>query len=161
MPIAEGQSIPSATLRKMTEEGIVEVSTTDYCKGRKVIIFGLPGAFTPTCSRTHVPSFVKHYDELQQKGVSAIACVSVNDAFVMDAWGQTLGAAGKVDMLADGSADFAKALDLTLDLSAKGMGLRMNRFLLIVDDGVVTNVKIEESAGCAVVSTAQSALALL
>ena len=111
--------------------------------GKKIAVFALPGAYTPTCSAKHVPGYMQHADELRNAGVDEIWCVSVNDAFVMGAWGREQGAAGKVRMMADGSADFAKATGLTLDLSARGMGLRSNRYSMLVVDGVVKTLNVE------------------
>ncbi len=116
---------------------------SDLVKGRKIAIFGLPGAFTPTCSAKHVPSYLANYDKLKAKGVDEIWCISVNDAFVMGAWGRDQKASGKIRMMADGSADFTKKLGLELDLSARGMGMRMNRISMLVDDGVVKQLNIE------------------
>jgi peroxiredoxin len=115
----------------------------DLVKGRKIVIFGLPGAFTPTCSAKHVPGYISAHDRLLGRGVDEIWCVSVNDAFVMGAWGRDQKAGGKVRMMADGSADFAKATGLTLDLTARGMGLRSNRYSMLVVDGVVKSLNVE------------------
>ena len=119
------------------------VSIESLTRGKKVALFGLPGAFTPTCSAKHVPSYLEHYDELMAKGVDTIACLSVNDAFVMGAWGRHLNADGKVRMLADGSAAYTKALGLELDLTARGMGIRCQRFSMLVDDGIVKTLNVE------------------
>ena len=115
----------------------------DLVKGKKIAVFGLPGAFTPTCSAKHVPGYVANYDKLKAKGVDEIWCVAVNDAFVMDAWGRDQKAIGKVRMMADGSADYTKKLGVELDLTARGMGLRMNRFSMLVDNGTVKQLNIE------------------
>jgi len=124
------------------------------------VIFGLPGAYTPTCSAKHVPSFITHYDQLKAKGVDEIWCVSVNDAFVMGSWGRELGAKGKVRMLGDGNAEFSKAIDLTLDLTARGLGLRSNRYAMVVDSGIVKSVSVE-APGAFEVSSAEAVLAKL
>ncbi len=115
----------------------------DLVKGKKIVIFGLPGAYTPTCSAKHVPSYIRHYDALKSKGIDEIWCLAVNDAFVMGAWGREQGATGKVRMMADGSADYTKKLGLELDLTARGMGVRCQRFSMLVDDGVVTKLNVE------------------
>ena len=141
--IAVGQKIPSASLRRMTPEGPKEITTDELFKGKKVAVFGLPGAFTPTCSAKHLPGYVDKSGDLKGKGVDTIACVSVNDAFVMDAWGKSQNAGDKVMMLADGSADFAKALGLENDLTKNGMGVRSKRFSMLVEDGVVKQLNIE------------------
>ncbi|MFA6310458.1 MAG: peroxiredoxin [Sterolibacterium sp.] len=115
----------------------------DLVKGKKIAVFGLPGAFTPTCSAKHVPGYVANYDKLKAKGVDEIWCIAVNDAFVMDAWGRDQKAIGKVRMMADGSADYTKKLGVELDLTARGMGLRMNRFSMLVDNGIVKQLNVE------------------
>ena len=144
MTIQVGDRIPSATLMKAGAEGPQPVDTDSYFAGRKMALFSVPGAFTPTCSARHLPSFVEKYDELKAKGVDEIACVAVNDAFVLQAWAQQSGAEGKVTMLADGNGDFAGALGLTMDASKFGMGERGQRWSAIVDDGVVTELNVEE-----------------
>jgi peroxiredoxin len=130
---------------------------SDLVKGKKIAIFGLPGAYTPTCSAKHVPSYLANYDKLKAKGVDEIWCISVNDAFVMGAWGRDQKATGKIRMMADGSAEFAKKLGLELDLTARGMGVRMNRISMLVDNGVVKQLNIE-GPGKFEVSDAESML---
>lgn len=142
MSIQEGQRIPEAELRIMAEEGTERISTRDYFAGRKVVLFSVPGAFTPTCSAKHLPGFVKRASDIFERGVDAIGCVSVNDVFVMDAWGKSAGA-GRIDMLADGNGEFAAALGLEQDFTEHGMGLRSQRFALIADDGIVTRLFVE------------------
>ena len=144
MTIQVGDRIPSATLMKAGAEGPQPVDTDSFFAGRKVALFSVPGAFTPTCSARHLPSFVDKHDELKAKGVDEIACVAVNDAFVLQAWAQQSGADGKVTMLADGNGDFADALGLTMDASKFGMGQRGQRWSAIVDDGIVTELNVEE-----------------
>ena len=150
MTIKVGDRLPAGTLMEYFEVekdgcsiGPNPVKVEDLTKGRKVVIFGLPGAFTPTCSAKHVPSYLANYDKLKAKGVDTIACVSVNDAFVMGAWARDQHTGDKVRMLADGSADFAKALGLELDLTARGMGVRCQRFSMLVDNGVVKALNVE------------------
>lgn len=155
MTIKVGDKVPSATLYRLGADGPEPVSTGEYFKGRKVVVFGLPGAFTPTCSAKHVPGFVRHADEFTAKGVDAIACISVNDAFVMGAWGKDQGAGDKVDMLADGSADLTKAMGLDLDLSGRGFGLRSQRYAMVVEDGTVKHIAVEESGSFGVSSAEQ------
>jgi peroxiredoxin len=143
MTIAVGQKIPSASLRQMTPEGPKEITTDELFKGKKVAVFGLPGAFTPTCSAKHLPGYVDKSADLKKKGVDRIACISVNDAFVMDAWGKSQNVGEKVMMLADGNADFVKALGLENDFSKNGMGVRSKRFSMLVEDGVVKQLNVE------------------
>jgi peroxiredoxin (alkyl hydroperoxide reductase subunit C) len=144
MTIQVGERIPSGTLHHMTENGPEAITTGEIFDGKKVVLFALPGAFTPTCSAKHLPGYVAKADEIKAKGVDTIACLSVNDAFVMGAWGKDQGVGDKVLMLADGSADLTKALGLELDLNSRGFGLRSQRYAMIVDDGVVTAVNVEE-----------------
>ncbi len=143
MTINVGDRIPAATLFRLGEEGPESVSTGDYFAGRKVVVFGLPGAFTPTCSAKHVPGFLAHADEFKARGVDAIACISVNDAFVMGAWGKDQGVGDRIDMLGDGSAELTKAMGLDVDRTERGMGIRSQRYAMVVDDGVVTSLKVE------------------
>lgn len=144
MTIKVGEKIPSVTLNLMTEDGPGAVTTDEFFGGKKVAIFGVPGAFTPTCSAKHLPGFVANADALKEKGIDAIACVSVNDPFVMGAWGKDQGVGDKVTMLADGSANFTKAAGLELDLTDKGLGIRCQRFAMVVDDGTVASMHIDE-----------------
>ena len=143
MSISVGDRLPSTTFVKATANGPEQVSSDEYFKGRKVALFSVPGAFTPTCSARHLPGFVDQADAIKAKGVDEIACTAVNDAFVMGAWAKSAGADGKVAMLADGNGDFVKALGLTMDGSKFGMGTRGQRFSMIVDDGVVTALNVE------------------
>ncbi len=160
MTIKVGDTIPSMKLMVATSEGPKETSTDDIFKGKKVVLFAVPGAFTPTCSAKHLPGFVQHADEFKAKGVDTIACISVNDAFVMGAWGKDQGTDGKVEMLADGAAAFAKAIGLELDLNARGMGWRSQRYALVANDGVVTHLGVEAPGGFEV-SKAEAILAVV
>lgn len=147
MTIKVGDRIPKAKLFRMGANGPEPVDTQEYFKGRKVMVFGLPGAYTPTCSSQHVPGYLKHANDFRAKGVDAIACVSVNDAFVMGSWGKDQGVGDKIDMLADGSAELAKATGLDLDLSERGFGIRSQRFAMVVENGVVKALAVEEKPG--------------
>jgi peroxiredoxin len=147
MTIKVGDAIPSMKLMMATPDGPKEVSTDDIFKGKKVVLFAVPGAFTPTCSQKHLPGFVQNAAALKGKGVDTIACIAVNDAFVMGAWGKEQGTADKVTMLADGSAAFAKALGLEMDISARGMGVRSQRYALVAEDGKVTHLGVEPPGG--------------
>ncbi len=147
MTLQAGDKIPSATLFHMGESGPAAVTTDDLFKGKTVAIFGVPGAFTPTCSAKHLPSFIANADALKAKGIDTIACTSVNDVFVMDAWGKDQGVGETVLMLADGDAAFTKAAGLELDLTGKGLGLRCQRFAMVVSDGVVKSIEIDAKGG--------------
>jgi glutaredoxin/glutathione-dependent peroxiredoxin len=160
MTIKVGDRIPSATLKQMTKDGPANVTTDELFKGKRVVLFSVPGAFTPTCHAKHLPGFVQHIDKLKAKGVDSVACLAVNDVFVMDAWAKASGASDKVLMLADGNADFTKALGLELDASGFGMGTRGKRFALVAKDGVVTHLNVE-SAGEFRVSAAEFVLGQL
>ena len=142
MTIATGDKLPEATLVKVTEGGPEQVNAADYFKGRKVALFSVPGAFTPTCSAKHLPGYVDKADELKAKGIDEIACTAVNDAFVLGAWSKNAGA-DQVTMLADGNGDFAEAVGLTMDGTAFGLGKRGQRFSMIVNDGVVEQLNVE------------------
>lgn len=142
MTISEGDKIPSVQLSRMGEKGPEKISTDDFFAGQKVVLFAVPGAFTPTCSQAHLPGYVVKVDEIKAKGVSKVACLSVNDAFVMDAWSKNSNAE-EIEMLADGNGDFTKALGLELDGSGFGLGMRSQRYAMVVDDGVVTKLAVE------------------
>jgi peroxiredoxin len=159
MSIRIGDRIPSAMLSQMEEQDPHPLLSTQYFAGRKVVLFSVPGAFTPTCSAYHLPGFVEFADEFARKGIDAIACMAVNDVFVMHAWGKSANASG-IDMLADGNGEFSKALGLELDGTAFGMGHRSQRFALVADDGIVTHLMIE-APGEFRVSSAESVLAAL
>jgi peroxiredoxin len=160
MMIKIGDKIPSATLTEMGEGGPKPVTTDALFAGKKVALFALPGAFTPTCSAKHVPGYVQNYETLKAKGIDTIACLSVNDAFVMGAWGKDQGADGKVRMLADGNGEFTRAVGLEFDASKFGMGKRSQRYSMIVDDGVVKSLNVEEP-GAFEVSSADYMVGLL
>ncbi|MGE0224235.1 MAG: peroxiredoxin [Acetobacteraceae bacterium] len=160
MTIKVGDTIPSMKLMKATPEGPKETSTDEVFKGKKVVLFAVPGAFTPTCSAKHLPGFVQQADAIKAKGVDTIACISVNDAFVMGAWGKDQSCGDKVLMLADGSAHFAQALGLEMDVSARGMGMRSKRYALVAENGKVTHLA-EEAPGAFEVSSADAILAKL
>jgi peroxiredoxin len=142
MTIQTGDKIPAVTFTVMTENGPTPVTSEQLFGGKKVVLFSVPGAFTPTCSAKHLPGFVDHADEILSKGVDTIACVAVNDVFVMNAWGKSANA-DKITMLADGNGDFAEAIGLTLDASGFGMGQRSQRFAFVAEDGVCTQLFIE------------------
>ena len=160
MTIKVGDTIPSVTIRQATAEGPKEVNTAELFAGRTVVLFGVPGAFTPTCSAKHLPGFVTNAAALKAKGVDTIACVAVNDGFVMGAWARDQGISDEVVMLADGSADFTRALGLELDLTARGLGVRSQRFALVAKNGKVTHVAVE-APGAFEVSKAEAVLAAL
>ncbi len=157
MTINVGDKIPSVKLKHMTKDGVKDITTDELFKGKKVALFALPGAFTPTCSAKHLPGFVQSAEQIKSKGVSTIACLSVNDAFVMDAWGKNQNVGEKVMMLADGNADLTKALGLEMDGSGYGMGTRSKRYSMIVDDGVVKQLNLEKP-GAFEVSNAETML---
>jgi peroxiredoxin len=160
MTIKVGDTIPSMKLMTATPEGPKEISTDEIFKGRKVVMFGVPGAFTPTCSARHLPGFVQQADAIRAKGVDQIVCLAVNDAFVLGAWAKEQGVADQITMLADGSGVFTKALGLELDLVGRGLGTRAQRFALIADNGKVTNLAVEQPGGFEV-SKAEAVLSQL
>jgi peroxiredoxin len=160
MTIEIGGRVPAATLHRLTASGLEAVTTEALFAGKKIVVFGLPGAFTRTCSARHLPGYVTNAAEILEKGVDAIACVSVNDAFVMNAWGKAHGADGKVMMLGDGSGELTRALGLELDRRKEGMGMRSQRYAMVVEDGVVTALAVEP-AGQYGVSSAEAILAAL
>ena len=144
MTIKVGDKVPSATLKYLSPEGPKEITTDELFSGKKVALFAVPGAFTPTCSQRHLPGYVDKSQELRTKGVDQIACVSVNDAFVMGAWGTAQNVGDKVLMLADGSGDFTRAIGLELDATKAGLGKRSQRYSMLVDDGVVKTLNVEQ-----------------
>ncbi len=160
MAIRVGEKMPSGVFGVMTDAGPGAISTDELFAGKKVVLVSVPGAFTPTCSASHLPGFINQADELIAKGVDSIACMSVNDVFVMHAWGEDQNVGDKVMMLADGNGEYARALDLEMDGTAFGMGTRSQRFAIIVDDGTATHVAVE-APGKLEVSKAESILAKL
>jgi glutaredoxin/glutathione-dependent peroxiredoxin len=147
MTIKVGDTIPSMKLMTATPDGPKEISTDEIFKGKKVVMFGVPGAFTPTCSVKHLPGFLENSDAIRAKGVDQIVCLAVNDAFVLGAWAKENAVSGKVTMLADGSGMFTKALGLELDLIGRGLGVRCQRFALVAEDGEVTHIAVEQPGG--------------
>ncbi|MFN3889164.1 MAG: peroxiredoxin [Beijerinckiaceae bacterium] len=145
--IKVGDRLPNATFNVMTAEGPKPRTTDEIFTGKKVVLFAVPGAFTPTCSNNHVPGFRDNYDALKAKGVDVIACTAVNDAFVMGAWQKAQNCEGKIEFLGDGSAKFAKSIGLELDLTERGMGVRSRRYSMLVEDGVVKTLNVEEGPG--------------
>jgi peroxiredoxin len=161
MTINVGDKLPSVTLRQVTPEGPKEISTDEFFRGKKVVLLAVPGAFTPACSQRHLPGFVEKATEIKAKGIDEIACVAVNDAAVMGAWGKDQNTAGKVTMLADGSGDFARALGLELDLTRGGLGIRSKRYSMLVDNGVVRSLDVEQQPGQVEASSAEAMLKAL
>ena len=156
MTIAVGDKIPACTLKVMAKEGPQDITTDELFSGKKVVLFAVPGAFTPGCSMTHLPGFVVHADEIKAKGVDSIICMAVNDAFVMGAWGEAQNAEALI-MLADGNADLTKAMGLEMDGSGFGLGVRCKRMAMIVEDSLITHLAIEPPGGI-VVSSAEAIL---
>ena len=161
MPIKVGDRLPNATFRVMTPDGPKPKTTDEVFKGKKVVLFAVPGAFTPTCSKNHLPGFLNKADAIKAKGIDTIAVTSVNDPFVQDAWKKATDPENKIEFLADGSADFAKSLGLELDASANGLGIRSKRYSMIVEDGVVKSLNIEDAPGKADISGADALIKLL
>jgi len=158
MTISIGDKLPEASFKVMTPDGASSRSTDDVFKGRKVVLFAVPGAFTPTCHRNHLPGYITHRDAILAKGIDAIAVTSVNDVFVMTEWAKSTGGDGKIEFLADGNGDFATAVGLTLDGTGFGLGIRSQRYAMVVDDGVVTVLNIEDVASKADISGAENLL---
>jgi peroxiredoxin len=158
MTIKVGDHLPEAKFRVMTAEGPGWATTDEVFKGKKVVLFAVPGAFTPTCHKNHLPGFLKNADAIKAKGVDAIAVTAVNDVFVMAEWKKASGAEGKIEFLADGNGEFAKAIDLVLDVSAGGLGQRSKRYAMLVENGVVTKLNIEDAPGKAETSSAETLL---
>ena len=158
MTISVGDKLPEATFKTMTADGAKEITTAEIFPGKKVVLFAVPGAFTPTCSNNHLPGYLENHDAILARGIDTIAVVAVNDVHVMGAWARFTGGEGKILYLADGSGSFAKALGLDIDLSGGGMGLRSKRYSMIVDDGKVATLNVEDSPGKAVESGAAKIL---
>lgn len=150
MTIKAGDQVPAVTLKHLSDGGLAEVNTGELFKGKKVVLFSVPGAYTPTCSNEHLPGYVAKAEEIKAKGVDEIVCLAVNDPWVMQAWGEAHNAGGKVTMLPDGNGEFTKALGLTQDIGAAGLGTRGKRFSMVVDNGVVKTVNVEEGKGVSV-----------
>lgn len=158
MSLAPGTRLPDVTFRTLTAEGVKELSTADVFGGRKVVLFGVPAAFSPTCHGQHLPGYVRDHDAIRAKGVDTIACVTPNDVWVLDAWSKASGADGKVLMLSDGNGEFAKAAGLQLDGTRFGEGMRIQRFSAVVDDGVVKEFHMEGNPGLVTVTGADKLL---
>jgi glutaredoxin/glutathione-dependent peroxiredoxin len=161
MAITVGDKVPSATLRYIGPDGPQEITTDQLFAGKKVALFAVPGAFTPACSQRHLPGFVDKAADLKAKGIDTIACVAVNDAFVMNAWGKAQNVGDKVMMLADGSGEFARALGLELDMRARGLGVRSQRYSMLVDNGTVKSLNVEAQPGQVESSSADTMLRAL
>ncbi len=161
MSIQVGDKVPAATFFVMTEDGPAPRSSDDIFPGRKVVLIAVPGAFTPTCSGNHLPPFIAKADEIKAKGVDEILVTGVNDVFVMGAWAKHTGGTGKVTFLADGSAKFAEAVGLTVDLGERGLGTRSKRYAMIVDDGVIKSLSVDASPGEAIAASADNVLKAL
>jgi glutaredoxin/glutathione-dependent peroxiredoxin len=158
MTISIGERVPDATLKTRLEDGPAAITTQEIFAGRKVVLFGVPGAFTPTCTMNHLPGFLEHNEAIRAKGVDTIAVVAANDVHVMNAWAKSAEAGDRILFLADGNADFIRALGLDMDMSAAGMGTRSKRFSMVVENGVVTALNVEDSPGKAETSGAQALL---
>jgi peroxiredoxin len=158
MTIQVGDRIPEGKFRVMGAEGPAWKTTDEVFKDKKVVLFAVPGAFTPTCHRNHLPGFLQHLDAIKAKGVDTVAVTAVNDVFVMTEWKKASGADGKIEFLADGNGDFAKALDLTMDGSQGGLGMRSKRYAMLIEDGVVKKLNVEDAPGKAEISGADALL---
>ncbi len=161
MPIQTGDRLPDAVLKEKSEAGIEDVRLDELCRGRTVVLFAVPGAFTPTCHLRHVPSFLEHLDDLRARGVDEVVCIAVNDPFVMDAWAEATGARGRIRMLSDGNATFTRAIGMDFDGSAIGLGTRSKRYAMLVRDGVVELLNVEGDPGQMEVSSAERILEAL
>ena len=161
MAIKVGDKLPDATFMTMSADGPKPMTTAEVFGGKKVALFAVPGAFTPTCHKTHMPGFVTRMDELKQKGFDTVACTSVNDVFVLTEWAKASNATGKMTMLADGAADFAKKIGMDMDLSARGLGVRSKRYAMAVDNGVVKVLNIEEQPGQVSASSAETLCSMI
>ncbi len=161
MTISVGDKLPEANFTVMANEGPTGISSADLFNGKKVVLFAVPGAFTPTCHNNHLPGFIENADAIKAKGVDEIAVVSVNDVFVMDAWKTAINCDDKISFLADGSGDFAKAIGMELDLTERGLGLRSLRYAMIVEDGKMTFMGVDDVPSNATASSAQNVLEAL
>lgn len=161
MTIQTGDTIPAVTLKRIGADGIEDVNIAELVAGKTVLIFAVPGAFTPSCAQKHLPGYIAKADDLKAKGIDEIICVAVNDPFVMKHWGETAGAEGKVTMLPDGNAEFTEAVGLSMDGSGYGLGTRSLRYSMIVKDGVVESLEVEDSPSDVSVSSAETCLAKL
>jgi glutaredoxin/glutathione-dependent peroxiredoxin len=159
--IQVGDRLPAAKLKRLTADGIKDVSLGDITKGKKVVLFAVPGAFTPTCSERHLPGFLQEAEALKAKGVQSIVCIAVNDPFVLNAWDKATNIGGRVELLSDGNAEFTKAIGLELDGSGVGLGIRSKRYAMVVDDGVVKTLLVEDAPAQVDKSSAQAILATL
>ncbi len=158
MTIAKGDRLPEATFRVLGPEGITTLTTGDIFDGKKVVLFAVPGAFTPTCHLKHIPGFIENADAFKKKGIDSVACVAVNDPFVLGAWADASGGKGKILFLSDGNSEFTKKIGMDFDGSGIGLGTRSKRYAMLVDDGVVNVLNVEDSPGVAVESTAAKLL---
>ncbi|ESR24926.1 peroxiredoxin [Lutibaculum baratangense] len=156
-----GDSLPETTFWVMGPEGPQETTTSSYFGGRRIAVVGIPGAFSPTCQERHLPTFIERHDDLLAKGIDAVACIAVNDAFVLAAWSRATGAEGKIDFLADGNAEFARATGLDNDVTSRGQGVRSKRYAMVVDNGEVKDLRVEETPRDTAVSTADQLLSAL
>ncbi len=161
MTIKVGDRLPEATFRRMTPDGLKEITTSELCAGKRVVLFAVPGAFTPTCSVQHLPGYVARAADFAAKGIDTVACVAVNDAFVLDAWAKANEVGDRVVMLSDGNADFTRAIGLEFDGTGRGLGIRSKRYAMVVEDGVVRDLKVEEAPALVEVSGADVLLASL
>jgi peroxiredoxin len=161
MAIAIGSRLPDATFRVMTPDGPASRSTDDIFAGKRVVLFAVPGAFTPTCSNSHLPGFLTHLDAFKAKGIDNIACTAVNDVHVLNAWAQATGAYGRITFLSDGNGDFARAIGLDQDGSPSGMGVRSKRYAMLVEDGIVKALNVDEQRGSTEMSAADVLLAAI
>ena len=152
MTIKVGDRLPEATFRRMTPDGLKEITTSELCAGKRVVLFAVPGAFTPGCSKVHLPGFVERADELKDKGVERVVCIAVNDPWVMDAWGKAHGVDDRILLLADGNAEFTRAMGLEMDASGFGLGVRSRRYAATVENGVITSLAVEPGPGISVSS---------
>jgi len=153
-----GDVLPSISLKRLTSSGIEEISLKERFKGKRVILFAVPGAFTPTCSNIHLPSFVKQAEAIKAKGTDEIICVAVNDPFVLDIWEKMAYAEGKVTFLSDGNGEFTKAMGLTLDANAHGLGLRSQRYVSLIEDGILKYIEVEPKPGECTITSAEEVL---